>query len=168
MGEQVLKIVLEILVFIQVCILIFVDCVTYDMWCLETLVLRNVHTWENFWKTFTIFQNLLIRSNFIRGITVPNLALFPLNVFNLLSLYEYITRITLGHRVVDWLLVRADVSNSSNPFCLLVIYDVLRHSVLLGVARLWLNFQHNSSTSVVDGTAPLPSNEIMKNLDLSI
>ena len=159
MGKEIVKIILEILIIFLHVYIIFIGCVPNDMWCLETLVLGNVHTRENFWKTFAVFNYLL--SHFIWGLTVPNLAMFPVNVFNFLPLYVHITRIPLGHRVVDRLLIWAHVSYTSYPLCLLVIYDVIRHPVLLRVTGLWRNFQHNCGTSVMDSTPTLPTNEIM-------
>lgn len=159
MCKKIIEIILEIFIIFFHMYVIFVWCITNDLRCLETLVLRNVHARENFWKTFAIFNDFF--RNFIGRVTVPNLAMFPLNVFNFFPLYEYITWISLWHRVVNGLLVWVYVSYSSYPFCLLVIYYVIRHPVLLWVASLWWNFQHNSSTSVVNSAAPLPPNEVM-------
>jgi len=159
MGKEVVKIILEILIIFLHVHIIFIRCIPNDKWCLETLVLRNVHTRENFRKTFAIFNYLF--SNFIWGFTVPNLAMFPVNVFNFLPLYVHITRIPLGHRVVDRLLIWAHVSYTSYPLCLLVIYDVIRHPVLLRVASLWRYFQYNCCTGVMDSTAALSTDKVM-------
>ena len=159
MGKEIVKIILEILIIFLHVHIIFIRCIPNDKWCLETLVLRNVHTRENFRKTFAIFNYLF--SNFIWGFTVPNLAMFPVNVFNFLPLYVHITRISLRHWVVDRLLIRINVSNASYPLCLLVIYDVFRHSILLRVSSLWRNFQHNCSTGVMDSTAALSTDKVM-------
>ena len=159
MGKEGIKIILEILIIFLHMYIIFVSSITYDKWCLETLVLRNVHTWENFWKTFAIFKDLL--RNFVRGFTITNLAMFPVNVLNFFPLYEYITRISLGHRVVDRLLIRVNVSNASYPLCLLMIYDVLRHPVLLRIASLRRDFQNNCSASVMDSTSALATDKIV-------
>ena len=166
MCKEIIEIILEFLIIFLHWYIIFIWCVTNYLWCLETLVLRNVHARENFWETFAIFNDFF--RNIIRRITVPNLAMFPLNVFNFFPLYEYITWISLGHWVVNGLLVWVYVSYSSYPFCLLVIYDVIRHPVLLWIASLWWNFQHNCSTGVMDCTPTLAPNEIMKDLDLSV
>ena len=87
--------------------------------------------------------------------------MFPVNVLNFLPLNEYITRLSLGHRVVDRLLIRVNVSNASYPLCLLMIYDVLRHPVLLRIASLRRDFQNNCSTSVMNSTSALATDKIM-------
>jgi hypothetical protein len=159
MGKEGIKIILEILIIFLHMYIIFVSSVSYDNWCLETLVLRNVNSRENFWKTFAIFNYFL--SNFIWGFTVPNLAMFPVNLFNFFPLYVHITRIPLRHWVVDRLLIRAHVSNTSDSLCLLVIYYVIRYSVLLRVASLWRNFQDHCSTGVMDSTPALSTDKVM-------